>query len=167
MSRGFLLDTCALSALAPGKVVAQSEMAHWLRQHSDRLFISAVTVAEIEQGICKRRRTGGVERAARLAYWVDDLLSQGSDRILAFGTDAARIAGRLSDGATSAGRHPGFPDVAIAATAMAHGLVVVTQNIRQFAALGVEFLDLSTVNGKPGPPVDQPGQEPCQRPSTG
>ncbi len=141
MSRGFLLDTCVLSALAPGKPAMDAGLAQWLRQHSDRLYLSAVTVAEIEQGICKLRRSGGVDRAARLSQWLDALVTQGADRILAFATDVARIAGALSDEALSAGRHPGFPDVAIAATAKAHGLVVVTRNSRHFAAMGVELLD--------------------------
>lgn len=141
MSRGFLLDTCILSALAPGKSVPQESLARWLRQYSDTLFISAVTVAEIEQGICKLRRCGGVARATRLAQWLDSLVTQGADRILAFGTDIARVAGALSDEAVRTGRHPGFADVAIAATAKAHGLVVVTHNVRHFAALDVDVLD--------------------------
>lgn len=141
MSRGFLLDTCVLSALSPSKPAPPQALARWLRENSDRLYLSAVTVAEIEQGICKLRRCGGVERAALLSEWLVGLLTHSADRILAFATDAARIAGALSDDAVRAGRHPGFPDVAIAATAKAHGLVVVTHNVRHFAALDVEVLD--------------------------
>lgn len=141
MSRGFLLDICVLSMLAPGKPAMDAGLAQWLHRHTDRLFLSAVTVAEIEQGICKLRRAGGVERATRLTHWLDGLVTKGADRILAFATDAARLAGALSDEAVSAGRHPGFADVAIAATAKAHGLVVVTCNHRHFESLGVDLLD--------------------------
>jgi predicted nucleic acid-binding protein len=68
-------------------------------------------------------------------------LTSYSDRVLAFDLTAARIAGTLLDLAVAAGRHPGFPDVAIAATAKAHDLVVLTRNMRHFAPLGVAALN--------------------------
>jgi hypothetical protein len=53
----------------------------------------------------------------------------------------AEIAGALSDVATAIGRHPGFPDVAIAATAKSRELAVLTMNTRHFEPLGVETLN--------------------------
>jgi predicted nucleic acid-binding protein len=50
---------------------------------------------------------------------------------------AARVAGTLYDRARSQGRSPGFPDLVIAATAAAHGLTVLTANLRHFTPLGV------------------------------
>lgn len=149
MSAGYLVDTSVLSLLAPDRAATNADLATWLRSRSDRLFVSAVTVAEVEQGVCKLRRAGGQERADALAQWLDDLIEKGGDRILPLDARTARIAGRLSDGAVAAGRHPGFPDIAIAATAAAHNLVVLTHNGRHFAPLGVSFADPAA--GLPSP----------------
>jgi predicted nucleic acid-binding protein len=62
-------------------------------------------------------------------------------RFLPFDVAVARVAGRLSDRARSKGRSPGFPDLAIAATAAAHNLTVLTRNLRHFAPLGVPAHD--------------------------
>jgi hypothetical protein len=63
------------------------------------------------------------------------------DRILPFDVPAARIAGARSDLARSKGHAPGFADVAIAASAKCHGFTILTSNVRDFAPLGVPFLD--------------------------
>lgn len=81
------------------------------------------------------------ERAARLTDWLDALLANAADRVLAFDGGVGRIAGALSDRAWAAGRHPGFADVAIAATAIAHDLILLTRNGKRFEPLGVAFAD--------------------------
>ena len=141
MSSGYLLDTSVLSLLAPDRPVPGVALTDWLRAQADALNLSAITVAEIEQGICKLRRAGGTDRAGRLTDWLDALLAHSADRVLAFDARVGRLAGALSDRALAAGRPPGFPDIAIAATAMAHGLVLLTRNGRHFEPLGVDFAD--------------------------
>lgn len=141
MSSGFLLDTSVLSLLAPGRAPVDGAFAAWLREHDSRLYISAVTIAEVEQGICKLRRAGGTARAEALCQWLAALLAEGAERILAFDAEVGQIAGRLSDAAAASGRHPGFPDIAIAATAIAHDLTVLTANRKHFAPLGVDAID--------------------------
>jgi toxin FitB len=137
----YLLDTSVLSLLAPGRSAVKPELADWLRRQADVLYLSAVTIAEIEQGICKLRRTGGTERADRLTEWLDELLMTAPEQILSFDGRVGREAGVLSDRALAIGRHPGFADIAIAATASAYGLVLLTQNGRHFAPLGVAVID--------------------------
>jgi predicted nucleic acid-binding protein len=137
----YLLDTSVLSVVAPGRSGPDAALAAWLRSHDDALHISAVTIAEIEQGIAKLRRAGGTDRAEALGRWLDALIDAAGERVLAFDARTARIAGALSDDATAAGRHPGFADVAIAATALAHDLRLLTRNGRHFAPLGVAFAD--------------------------
>jgi len=141
VSAGWLIDTSVLSMLAPGKPPVDAGFATWLRSRSETLFISAITVAEIEQGLCKLRRAGGLERAGRIEAWLEQLIAQAPQRILPVDARVARQVGQMSDEATAAGRHPGLADVAIAATASAHDLTVLTRNVRHFVPLGVRVED--------------------------
>ena len=141
MSRGWLLDTSVLSMLAPGWPALKAEWADWLRAQAGQLYLSAVTIAEIEQGVCKLRRTGAGDRADRLTDWLDAVLADFADRVLDLDAAVGRRAGALSDRVLAAGRHPGFADVAIAATAAGHDLVLLTRNARHFAPLAVAFID--------------------------
>ena len=136
----YLVDTNVISAGAPSRR-ASSELAAWMEAHSASLFISAVTVAEIADGIAKLRREGAVRKSDDLAAWLETVLHLYGDRILAFDTPTARIAGALSDRARGQGQAPGFADIVIAATARQHGLTILSRNIRHFAPLGVPALD--------------------------
>ena len=133
----YLVDTDVISAGAPRKAGASSDLILWMDRNSDRLFLSTITVAEIEDGIAKARREGARRKSAALAAWLETLLHLYSSRILAFDVAAARVAGALSDRARSRGQSPGFPDLAIAATAATHELTVLTGNLRHFRPLGV------------------------------
>ena len=144
MSRGWLLDTSTVSRFAPDRPGVSAEIAEWMRRQSDRLFMPAVAIAEIEAGICKLRRSGGAARAKALLLWLEGLIRHYDDRVLAFDTAAARRAGALSDAASAIARNPGFADVAIAAVAAVHDLEILTQNIRHFVPLGVAAHDIFT-----------------------
>ncbi len=109
--------------------------------HSDALFLSVVTIAEIEDGIAKSKREGATRKARDLMAWLDTLLHLYTARILTFDLATARIAGTLSDLARGQGQAPGFADVMIAATAQRHGLVILTRNLRHFEPLGVKMHD--------------------------
>ena len=56
---GHLLDTSIVSELAPERRTNDGAIEAWLRDHREPLFVAAIVVAEIEQGICKLRRAGG------------------------------------------------------------------------------------------------------------
>jgi hypothetical protein len=72
-----------------------------------------------------------------VAQWLETVLHLYGSRMLPFEVPAARIAGALSDLARTKGLRPGFADLAIAATAAAHRLTVLTRNLRHFVPLGV------------------------------
>ena len=136
----YLVDTNVISAGAPSRL-APSELVAWMEAHSTLLFLSAVTVAEIEDGIVKLRREGPTRKSDDLAAWLETVLHLYGDRILAFDTPAARIAGALSDKARGRGQAPGFADIIIAATAQHHSLTILSRNLRHFTPLGVPVLD--------------------------
>jgi predicted nucleic acid-binding protein len=137
----YLVDTDVISAGAPSKHPAPLQLIRWMDENSDLLFISCISVAEIEEGIAKARRQGARGKAERLDGWLETLLHLYGERVLPFEVAAARIAGRLSDRARAHGVSPGFADLAIAATATAHRFTVLTRNIRHFAPLGIAVHD--------------------------
>ena len=130
----FLLDTDVLSALRrrerhPGAV-------RWVEtQRTSDLYISVVTVGEIERGIAQQQ-SRDPSFAGELALWLDRVLALYSDRILIVDAATARRWGQLS--ATLG--HDGA-DLLIAATALEHGLTVVTRNARHFEPTGVPTLN--------------------------
>lgn len=142
MTKGYLLDTSAVSLLAPGsEAFIATPLTDWLQAHHQALFLPAIAIAEMAQGISKLRRAGGAERADRLDRWLDGLLAGYTDRILPLDAQAARLAGQISDAAIAQGCHPGFADVAIAALAKNAGLLLLTCNLKHFQPLGVACAD--------------------------
>jgi predicted nucleic acid-binding protein len=138
---GYLIDTSVLSAFAPGRPAMPADLDAWLRLNSDRLYVPCIAIAEIEQGIRKLRRAGGTARARRLSAWLDELLEHYSERILPLDAAISRLAGQISDQAIAVGRHPGFPDVAIAALALHSRLTILTRKTRHFTQLKITCVD--------------------------
>jgi predicted nucleic acid-binding protein len=136
----YLVDTNIISAAAPS-CPALSALVEWMDSHSASLFLSAVTVAEIEDGIAKSRREGARRKSADLAAWLETVLHLYGDRVLAFDVATARIAGAISDRARGLGQAPGFADIIIAATAQHHRLTILSRNVRHLAPLGVVVVD--------------------------
>ncbi|MCA7118400.1 MAG: type II toxin-antitoxin system VapC family toxin [Acidibrevibacterium sp.] len=136
----YLVDTNVISERAPARV-APAEMTAWMDAHSEKLFLSVVTIAEIEDGIAKAKREGAARKSRDLSAWLETVLHLYAARILPFDIATARLAGALSDFARSQGHAPGFADIVIAATAQRHGLIILTRNLRHFAPLGVPAHD--------------------------
>uniref|UniRef100_Q07L18 Ribonuclease VapC n=1 Tax=Rhodopseudomonas palustris (strain BisA53) TaxID=316055 RepID=Q07L18_RHOP5 len=136
----YLVDTNVISAGAPSRSALPALIA-WMDHHSPQLYVSAVTVAEIGDGIAKARREGATRKASDLEAWLDTLLHLYGERVLSFDAATARLAGILSDRARGQGQAPGFADIIIAATAMQHGLTVLSRNLKHFEPLGVAALD--------------------------
>ena len=132
----FLLDTDVLSALRRRE--RNPATARWVEaQRTADLYLSVVTVGEIERGITQQQRNDP-SFAQELAYWLDRVLAWYGDRILPVDSATARRWGRLS--ATIG--HEGA-DLIIAATALEHGLTVVTRNVRHFEPTGVPVVNPS------------------------
>jgi toxin FitB len=137
----YLVDTDVISIGGPSKARPSAALVTWMDDNSADLYMSAVSIAELEAGIAKLHRQGARRRADNLAAWLDTLLHLYDERVLPFDVRAARIAGGLSDLARSQGHTPGFVDVAIAATAKLRGFTVLTHNARHFEPLGIPFVD--------------------------
>ena len=132
----FLVDTDVLSALR--KRERNPDIVWWVsRQRSTDLYLSVVSVGEIERGIARQHgRDPGFARD--LAAWLDSVLRLYGEQILAVDLSTARRWGRLSGALGHENEN-----LLIAATALEHGLTVVTRNVRHFEPTGVPVLDPS------------------------
>lgn len=139
---GFLLDTNIVSVLAPSKSAASVDFLTWLdRMDADgRLFLSVVSIHEIEKGIALLDHKGPTAKAASLKAWLNGLVSTYDDKIIGFDAQAAAIGGQLEAKALAAGHDPGMADAVIAGIAAVHELVIVTRNTKPFLPFGIAVL---------------------------
>ena len=105
-------------------------------RNSIALFLSAITIGELRQGVENIRHRGDSAQAARLERWLDRLTVDYADAILPFDQETAQIWGRLR------APHPENPlDKQIAATALIHDLTVVTRNTDHYQPTGVKIVN--------------------------
>jgi len=135
----YLLDTNVVSMLDRRRRQHTPALIEWLQRNGASLFLSVMTITELDAGVLKLRREGKVTRADEIAGLVAAILSDFDDRILTFDLAAARHVARL--GAASFRQPVALPDLIIAATAVRHGLIVLTRNMSEFGRLGVPALD--------------------------
>ena len=130
----YLLDTMVLSELRRWR--PDPSLVDWLEHvRPTDVYLSVVTIGEVEKGIAKQQRRDPAF-AERLAAWLDGVLRYYAARILAIDGNVARRWGRLADAHGHAGA-----DLLIAATAIEHGLAVVTRNVRHFERTGVPLIN--------------------------
>jgi predicted nucleic acid-binding protein len=130
----FLIDTATLSELRQRE--RDPMLVTWFeRQRAADIFLSVISIGEIERGIA-RRRAADPDFAGALASWLDRVLTLYGERIVPFGPSAARRFGALGAALGNDGAH-----LMIAATALEHGLTVVTRNASDFEPTGVAFID--------------------------
>jgi toxin FitB len=126
----YLVDTVVLSELR--KTRRNAALVAWFKkQRTTDLFLSVITIGEIERGIARRRATDP-GFAAALTAWLDQVLALYGERILSFELQTAQRWGLLS--ATLGNESV---DLMIAATALERGLTVVTRNVSDFEPTGV------------------------------
>lgn len=130
----FLIDTVTLSELRRRE--RDPMVVKWFeRQRATDLFLSVISIGEVERGIA-RQRTTDPGFAAALADWLDRILSLYGDRIVPFDLRAARRWGALS-----AVLGNDSVDLMIAATALENGFTVVTRNASDFEPTGAAVLN--------------------------
>ena len=130
----FLIDTVTLSELRKRK--RDPMLVAWFeRQRTTDLFVSVISVGEIQRAIA-RQRTGDPGFADALAAWLDRVLALYGERVVPFDLPTARRWGALS-----AALGNDSAELMIAATALEHGLAVVTRNVSDFEPMGVTVLD--------------------------
>ncbi|MBL6937137.1 MAG: type II toxin-antitoxin system VapC family toxin [Alphaproteobacteria bacterium] len=130
----YLLDTDVLSTLR--RRPADDATPRWLaKQTPQSVFLSVITIMEIERGIEQQRRINP-PFARVLETWLSGVRRWHGDRVLPVTADIAALWGRLQ---IQLGRDD--DDLAIAATAIEHGLTVATRNVRHFAISGLPVIN--------------------------
>ena len=134
----YLLDTNVISELRKvGDGKADPNVAAWISEQDSRdLFLSAITILELERGILSIQRRDGVQ-GSRLRKWMDSRVRpEFAERVIsvddAIATRCAHL--HIPDRRNEA-------DAIIAATALVHGFAVVTRNIQDFQSTGVVLVD--------------------------
>lgn len=129
----YLLDTNVISELR--KLKPHGAVLAWLRGTDDRhLHLSAVSLGEIQSGI-ELTREQNEKKATEIEAWADQVAQCWN--VLPMDAEAFRLWGRLMH------RQPDtlIEDAMIAATALLHGLTVVTRNVKDFKPFGVKCLN--------------------------
>jgi predicted nucleic acid-binding protein len=130
----YLLDTCLVSELV--KKEPNPAVVSWLdEQDEHKLFLSVLNLGELQKGISKL--PDGTRKNELQAWVALDLVERFTGRILEIDLETALCWGRLQGEAEQAGEKLPVMDSLIAASASAHGLVVVTRNVRDIERCGV------------------------------
>lgn len=100
------------------------------------LYLSAISIGELRQGVERIRHRGDMAQARRLERWLAQVTTTYSQAILPFDEECAQVWGRLRV------PNPENPlDKQIAATALIHDLAVVTRNTAPYVPTGVRLLN--------------------------
>jgi len=133
-----LIDTCVISELT--KRSPDKNVASWIsNQQEENLFLSVLTIGELEKGIAKLKND---RRQQRLREWVDHALKDRfHGRVLPFDYEVASRWGLISGQAEAAGKPMPVIDAMIAATALLHGLTLITRNTQDVAPSNVPIVN--------------------------
>lgn len=131
----YLLDTNVVSMLDPRRHAQAPDLINWLERNGAGIYLSVMTIAELEAGRLKLLRERKSKRAAEIAALMDEILADFGDHVLAMDIDTARLVAEL--GSTTYRQPVPLPDLIIAATARRHGLTLLTRNMREMSRLGI------------------------------
>ena len=134
----YLLDTCLISELV--KKSPNASVLGWLdKQDEDQLYLSALTIGELQKGISK---LADARKKEEFQIWLSsDLVSRFERRILNIDTEVAVRWGELIGEAERRGKRLPVIDSLIAATAAVHNLTVVTRNTGDLEKCAVRVLN--------------------------
>jgi hypothetical protein len=132
----FLLDTNVVSEIRKG-AKADAQVRRWAALIAPpSLYLSAISILELEIGVLLIERRDRAQGRLLRAWLQDRVLTAFEDRILPIDTAVARRCAALHVPDPHADR-----DALIAATALVHGMTVVTRNTADFTGTGVPLLN--------------------------
>ena len=140
-----LLDTCAISALRKADINPRVKELLDTVDEKD-VFLSVISFGELVKGISLLQESHGKQQ---LLSWLGGIERMFEDRTLAIDQETARIWGEITAKARKTGRTIPASDGLIAASALRHGLHLLTRNSRDFMATGVMLIDPWSTHSTP------------------
>jgi len=134
----YLLDTNVISEFRKARIgKADRQVAAWANSVSmESMFLSSVCILEMELGTLLMERRDAAQGAILRAWLEDFVLPTFAERILVVDTPVA-----LRGAALQVPNPRSYRDALIAATALVHGMTVVTRNVKDFKDTGVALLN--------------------------
>jgi len=134
----WLLDTCVISELVRPR--PKASVVRWIRERDeDELFLSVITIGELEKGIAKLPDS---TKRVTLEQWVRrELADRFRDRLLVIDSVVAARWGAMAGASEARGQPLPVIDSLIAATSLQHDLTVVTRNTDDFERCGARCVN--------------------------
>ncbi len=141
----YLLDTCIISKVRKIKNEPNGQLKFWILSHPETYyFLSVLTIGEIQAGISKLKKQNEEDNRKRMIYedWLlSDLIPRFKDRILPIDEHTCTIWGAMKGEAFKRNRTLPVIDSLIAATAIQHNLILVTENTKDFIDTGARLIN--------------------------
>jgi toxin FitB len=132
----YLLDTCVISELIAKR--PNENVVRWIdRSDEEKLYLSVITIGEIEKGI---EKLASSPRKEALNAWLhDELLPRFKNRLVVLDVEVLLEWGKLTARLETTGKKMPAIDALIAASAIHHDFTLVTRNLADFAETGVHI----------------------------
>ncbi len=131
----YLLDTNVISEVRKGRKAHPAVRKWWSETKIENIYTSVMVLGEIRQGV-ERLRIKDPQRAQEIENWLRSITASMGTRLLVVNQKTADTWGRMG-----VNRSLPLVDSVLAATAVAHGLILVTRNTKDIQGIGVNYLN--------------------------
>lgn len=133
----YLLDTCILSKLRKIKVHPNEKLAEWFCKHLEtQYFISVLSIGEIQKGIAKLEEADTKKKMILNDWLMGELLPRFEGRVMEIDIHTNLIWGQMCGEAQKMGIQFPVIDSLLAASAIQHNFILVTENTKDFIHTG-------------------------------
>lgn len=134
----FLIDTNVISECRKKSKMNVGVKAFFkqIELEESQLYLSVITIGELQRGVELIRYRGDVKQALHLEKWLNTVLQEFDHNILPFDREEATVWGKLRSP-----HHQNAIDKQIAATAIIYNMTLVTRNVEDFVSTGVSLIN--------------------------